>query len=448
MIDALRARQVSPDELLQAHLCQIERVNPKINAFANVAASASKPIFATSSAAQAGPLAGIPFTAKDSFDVKGHATLCGSVFRSTHRADRNAASIRRMLHAGAVFLGKTNCPEFLSNWETDNHLAGRTSNPWNLELTPGGSSGGESAAIASFCSPAGLGSDGGGSIRWPAHCTGISGLKPTPGRVSAAGHYPVISHPGGLLGVAGPMARSVDDLSLVFSALTGYDVDDPFSIPFVPPRPATDGLKVGVLDAYPLQPACRAAFDLAARLLGQQFATDRFPDFPLDRAHDCWFFFFVRLRSAAVSKLIGSREHQAHWTGLELHHMVSDQPEPSGTDVVEQLALRDRLRSAFLRQLQKFPVVLAPVASITAFPHRTRTFATEKGDIGYLDALKPLTFANLFGLPALALPMVVQDGVPAGVQLVAAPYQEEMLLSIGRQLEQARGSLPAPPIQS
>src|SRR5439155_19652062 len=109
---------------------------------------------------------------------------------------------------GAIVLGKTNCPEFLANYETDNFITGRTNNPWNLELTPGGSSGGEAAAISSFCSAGGVGSDGGGSIRIPAHCCGIAGLKPTPGRVSGAGHFPAMGNPGGLLGVAGPLART------------------------------------------------------------------------------------------------------------------------------------------------------------------------------------------------------------------------------------------------
>src|SRR5207237_2560768 len=117
----------------------------------------------------------------------------------------------------------TNCPEFLLNYETDNHTTGRTNNPWDLERTAGGSSGGESAAISSFCSAGGIGSDGGGSVRIPAHFCGIAALKPTPGRVSAAGHFAVISQRGGLLGVAGPMARTAADVQLLFEALAGYD---------------------------------------------------------------------------------------------------------------------------------------------------------------------------------------------------------------------------------
>jgi amidase len=270
-------------------------------------------------------------------------------------------------------------------------------------------------------------------------------LKPTTGRVSGAGHFPLMSNPGGLLGAAGPMARSVDDLSILFPILAGYDLEDPFSVPFTPPQLIASPNNIGVLDDFPLHPACRGALVRAAALLVQLgFPIEPFPEFPIDRAHDCWFFFFASLAAPFTHELMGKREHQAHWTGLELYQMVRDRPEPTGKDVVEQLAFRDRLRGAFLRELQHFPVVLAPVSSAIAFPHRTRTFETDRGEVGYLDAMKPLTFVNLFGLPSLTLPMVLVDGVPAGVQLIAAPYQEESLLSLGKQLEEARGPLPAP----
>src|SRR5580692_3454782 len=158
------------------------------------------------------------------------------------------------------------------NYETDNRLIGPTSNPWNRERTAGGSSGGESAAIAAGISMGGMGSDAGGSIRWPAHCCGIAGLKPTPGRVSAAGHYPVISHPGGLLGVAGPMARTAADVRLLFTVLAGYDSQDPFSAPVPVLTPDVTGLRIGLMEQFgdvPVQPEMRGAVRKAARTLEQ-----------------------------------------------------------------------------------------------------------------------------------------------------------------------------------
>src|SRR5690606_4937318 len=143
-------------------------------------------------------------------------------------ASVDSTAVKRLRSAGGIILGKTNCAEFLGNWETDNYITGRTNNPWNFSHTAGGSSGGESAAISAFFSAGGVGSDGGGSVRVPAHFCGIAGLKPTPGRIPATGHFPEISHPGGLLGVAGPMARTVKDVRMLFDVLAGYDPLDPF----------------------------------------------------------------------------------------------------------------------------------------------------------------------------------------------------------------------------
>src|SRR5579862_5983747 len=275
MAGMVRDRAVSPVELVESHLAQIAAQNPRLNAFVVVLAEEARAAarlaeIAVMRGASLGLLHGVPVTVKDSFDVAGLPTLCGSKFRLGHRAAEDAAAVARMRGAGAIVLGKTNCPEFLSNYETDNYLTGRSNNPWDLERTPGGSSGGESAAIASFCSAGGIGSDGGGSVRIPAHFCGIAALKPTPGRVSAAGHFPRIANPGGLLGVAGPMARNAQDLQRLFSVLAGYDTQDPFSAPVPLRAPAMDGLKIGLMEQFydvPLQPAMRRAVAAAARAI-------------------------------------------------------------------------------------------------------------------------------------------------------------------------------------
>src|SRR5580658_639201 len=255
MAGMVRDRAVSPVELVESHLAQIAAQNPRINAFVMVLedearAAAKLAESAVMHGEALGLLHGIPVTVKDSFDMAGLPTLCGSRFRLGHKAAEDATAVARLRAAGAIILGKTNTPELLSSYETDNFITGRTNNPWNLERTPGGSSGGEAAAIAAFCSPGGIGSDGGGSIRIPAHFCGIAGLKPTPGRVSAAGHFPLIAHPGGLLGVAGPMARSAQDVRLLFSVLAGYDTQDPFSAPVPVRAPVMDGLKVGLMEQF------------------------------------------------------------------------------------------------------------------------------------------------------------------------------------------------------
>ena len=241
MAGMVRDRAVSPVELVESHLAQIAAQNPRINAFVAVFDEAARAAAGDAEAAvmhgePLGLLHGVPVTVKDSFDMAGLPTLCGSRFRTGHKAAQDATAVARLRAEGAIILGKTNTPEFLSTFESDNFITGRTNNPWNLDRTPGGSSGGEAAAIASFCSAGGIGSDGGGSIRIPAHFCGIAGLKPTPGRISGSGHFPLITNPGGMLSVVGPLARTAEDLRLLFAALAGYDSQDPFSAP-VPLRP-------------------------------------------------------------------------------------------------------------------------------------------------------------------------------------------------------------------
>src|SRR5579871_4104437 len=256
MSELIRARKLSPVELMDAHLKQIEKHNPQINAFIRIL---EEPARAAAQAAEralssAGPilppLHGIPVSIKDSFNIAGVPTTSGSRFFADSKPARDATGVTRLKQAGAIPIGKTNCPEFLSNYESDNFVTGRTNNPWDLERTPGGSSGGEAAAIALYCSAGGIGSDGGGSIRIPAHFCGIAGLKPTPGRVSAAGCFPPICNPVGPVSVAGPMARSAQDVRLLFAAVAGYDDQDPFSAP-VPLRvPVVADLTIGVMEQF------------------------------------------------------------------------------------------------------------------------------------------------------------------------------------------------------
>src|ERR1700732_4194450 len=222
LAELIRAREVSPVEVVQAHLDRIKAVNPKINAIvivADDALNAAKPAeAAVMSGEELGPLHGVPFTVKDSIDTAGVLTQRGSPIFKGRVPDTDATSVARLKKAGGILLAKTNLPEF-SYWiESDNLLTGRSNNPWDLERTPGGSSGGESAAIAAGMSPLGLGTDLAISVRGPAAQTGIVSLKATHGRIPMTGIWPRVPR---RFWHVGPMARTVRDLALAFSELAG-----------------------------------------------------------------------------------------------------------------------------------------------------------------------------------------------------------------------------------
>src|SRR5882762_9829965 len=296
----IRRKVISPVEVARAHLERIERLNPKLNAFVDCQPEA---VLAQARAAEnailrgdgLGPLHGVPLSIKSAIDVAGHRCEAGTRLRAGHIAAEDAPLVARLRAAGAVILGVTNTPELLMAWETDNLLYGRTNNPWDLSRTAGGSSGGEAAAIASGCSAGGVGSDGGGSIRVPAHFSGICGLKPTPGRIPATGHYPNSVGPFALLGVVGPMARTVGDLKVLFEVMQGPDYGDPSSAP-VPVRwPGEDELKkirVGYFEddgRTPVTAETRAAVESAAQALRRAgFKVERFRPEGLELARQLW----------------------------------------------------------------------------------------------------------------------------------------------------------------
>jgi Asp-tRNA(Asn)/Glu-tRNA(Gln) amidotransferase A subunit family amidase len=432
MASLARSGAVSSQELIEAHLARIEQVNPHFNAFTMVLADQAR-----ASARRAdqglkmGPLHGVPVTVKDSFEVAGLPTRLGSYFTPEAPAAEDSAVVQRLRRAGAIVLGKTNTPEFLGAYETDNFVTGRTNNPWNVERTPGGSSG----------------SDGGGSIRVPAHFCGIAGLKPTPGRISLIGHLPPEGAAG--IAVAGPMARSVADVRLLFEVLTGYDDRDPLSAPVELRAPTIDGVRVGVFETFydvPVQAAVRRAVTEAAALLaGLGFAVDSFRPEGLERASNLWSFFFAELPARASKARIAGRESEAHWTYTENLGRLLERPPASGWQVIESLAARDRMRRMLVQQMRNVPFLLMPVSSVVAFPHRERSFATEGKNVGLFQAMMPVTVFNLLGLPALTVPVTLDEqGMPVGVQIVGRPWEEEALLELGVALETARGPFEGP----
>src|SRR6516225_8982588 len=321
-LDRYRNRQTSPVEVITAHLDRIRRLQPKLNAFVHLdAESALARARSLESSILTGeplkPLAGIPLTVKSSLDVVGWPCPAGSLLRKNNIPSTDAPLVTRLESAGAILLGNTNTPEFLMAYETDNLLTGKTSNPWNLRCSAGGSSGGEAAAIAAGCSMGGVGSDGGGSIRVPAHFCGICGLKPTPGRIPITGHFPSAAGAFGWIGVVGPMARTIADVRALFEIMAGPDAGDAHSAP-VPSHSYSEkdlqATRIGVLESSALRNATsetRAAVDGAAKLLSNHgFAVEPFELHGLDRALELWWFFFGPVIAHLLNAKLSGHESQ------------------------------------------------------------------------------------------------------------------------------------------
>ncbi|MBI3208006.1 MAG: amidase [Candidatus Solibacter usitatus] len=428
----IRERELDARELLAAHLRRIDEVNPQVNAFVRVLKEHDF------DSLPQGPLHGVPVTIKDGFDVEGLPTLAGSRFRESHVAACDAPSVARLRQAGAVLLGKTNVPELLSSYETDNFVTGRTNNPANLECTPGGSSGGEAAAIASYCSPGGIGSDGGGSIRVPAHFCGIAGFKPTHRIISGRGQFPGAVPPVGMMASPGPMARNVADVRLLFDVLRGVDAFDSMSTA-LPETQFPAKVRIGVLRQFygvPVHPAIAGAVEKAASALSKLgFEVVEFSLQGQERAPNVWAFFFGELAAFNTRGYLAGREADAHWT---LTENLREAPAPDAVALLAQFAERERLRSSMLRQMEDVPFLLMPPGSIPAFRHRERRWSIGEKKVSLFPAMALVTMWNLFGFPALAMPASkTAEGLPAGVQIVGRPFSDRHVLEIGERLERA-----------
>jgi len=462
--DLVRTRSVSPVEVVEAHLAQIERVNSKLNAYVQVdtegalqaARSAAQDI---ASGKEIGPLHGVPVSIKSSIEVAGLRCEAGTKLRVGHVAQTDAPLVQRLRAAGAIVLGTTNTPEFLMAWETDNLLYGRTNNPWDLSRTSGGSSGGEAAAIASGCSAGGVGSDGGGSVRVPAHFCGICGLKPTPGRIPATGHYPQSVGPFALLGVVGPLARSIGDLKLLFEVLQGPDIGDPSASPVPVHWPEwavkTTAAKprIGYFEddgRTPVTPETRAAVRRAADLLQKAgFEVEPFCPDGLDKARELWWDFFGIAGAMLLGPLLKGREGELSRILREFNDWVAKEPPHTAQSLLNSWIQRDMVRMLVFEQMQRFPVLLCPVASVPAFKHGERNWKIDAKTVHYLDAWSYCEWFNLLGTPSVVLPVSKSnDGLPIGVQLVTQPWQEEIALAVAELLERERGPWAGPALQA
>ncbi len=445
----IAARLISPLELAEEHIAQIERLNPQLNALVDFDAERvrSQARALERASGKPGLLHGLPMTVKASIAVAGYRCETGSLLNQGNIPTQDAVVVDRMRKAGAVVLGTTNCPEFLMAYETDNRLYGPTSNPWDLSRSAGGSSGGEAAAIAAGLSAGGLGSDGGGSVREPAHFTGICALKPTSGRIPPSGHLPPCVGPFALLGAIGPMARTVADVSLFFETLCGQDDADPNSVPVAFQHPTSDSLKsipIGYFEddgLVPVTPESRQAVQAAVRSLrAQGFRVEWYCPQALEDAHKLWWTLFVRCGAMLFDPVIAGHEALLSPTFQGFLDIARKQPPLTGTEMLQAWTDCDVVRARLLHEMRRFPILLSPVCSVPAFRHGERAWDVEGQQVAYLDAMRYTQWSNLLGAPAAVVPVGrSNDGLPIGVQIAGRPYEDEVVLGIAAAVDREFG---------
>ena len=451
----VRTKKVSPVEVVAAHLERIEVLQPKLKAFVHLDAEA-----AMEQARHAeetllrggalGPLLGVPVTLKSCIDVAGWPCPAGSLLRKDYIAEVDATLAARLRAAGAILLGNTNTPEFLMAYETDNLISGKTSNPWDLSRSAGGSSGGEAAAIASGCSAGGVGSDGGGSVRVPAHFCGICALKPTPGRIPATGHFPAGVGAFSWIGVVGPMARTIADVRALFEVMAGPDPGDALSAP-VPLASVNDaqvkGLRVGLLESDALGKA-DSETAAAVRKAGSDLAAQGFVVEPirlqgLGRAIELWWFFFGPTIAHLFQPIVAGQENKL--SRIFREYMQFAEGQVTVDALLGACAERDLLRANILRQMRDVPILLSPVSTTTAFLHGEGTWRPGAEQC-YRDTMRFSQWLNLTGFPGASVPVGVSaEGLPIGVQVIGRPHEEELVLAVAERIENGRAAWQPPP---
>jgi Asp-tRNA(Asn)/Glu-tRNA(Gln) amidotransferase A subunit family amidase len=456
----VRRRDITATEVLEAHLEQIQTQNPILNAVVTLAsdqarAQAARIDQALASGIDPGPLAGVPFTVKDLIATRGIRSTAGSLILADHVPSWGATAVDRLSAAGAVLVGKANCPEFGLALHTRNRLFGQTLSPLGPGLSPAGSSGGDAAAVASGMAAFGIGTDYGGSIRVPAHCTGLAALRPTPGLVPGTGQLPFQPGPAPVppstsslqarLQTIGPIARRVPDLWPLLRAMAGPDGIDGNAVPVPLGRPGRVNVKdlpVAWCDGdgrYPVREDVVAVVESAARALsglGVPVAACRPPG--LDRAEDVY---------AALRGIEGLPEHQALAAGREpeltdyVREWMAAAAAPASPPADERglrglTAAADAIRAEVGAFMRERPIVLLPVASVPAFPLAADTFPVDGQVLTGLQIESCCRAVTLLRLPATVVRCgYSREGLPVGVQVVGRPFHDAETIAVAAALE-------------
>jgi amidase len=443
----IRKRDLSPVEVVEAHLQRIAEVNPKLNAIVTLAPDAIEKAREAEAAVirgdVLGSLHGVPVTIKDTIETAGLRTTSGSALRSEFVPDCDAPAVARLKAVGAIILGKTNTAEMAMDYDTENPVFGRGVNPYNSQLTTGGSSGGEAAAIATCMSPGGIGSDLAGSIRIPAHFCGIAGLKPTVGRVPGEGQFPPSTGPYSLGATIGPMARGISDLRLLFNALAGIETRE---------APTDDSIRGAQVAFYtddgvaPVTAETRQAVEAAAQALAAaKLIVNEVRPPGVERGHDLWLKLFSRASVVQLRNVYAGHEDKGGDFVRWRLATADDTPPPSLDDYIASWLERDRLRARLVEWMKQTPLILAPVGATPAYEHGTHKLTVSDQTISTFRAFSYSQTFNVFDLPVVVVPAGSSaEGLPIGVQVIGRPFAEESVLAAAAIIEDALGGWRPP----
>lgn len=439
LVQLIRQKEVSPVAVVDQYLLRIEDLNPKLNAIVTLAPDLRERARLAEAAVLRGDglgqLHGLPVTIKDTIETAGLLSTSGSALRADYVPATDASAVARLKSAGAIVLGKTNPAEMAMDYNADNPVFGRTVNPHDASRNPGGSSGGEAAAIASFMSPAGLGTDLAGSIRIPAHFCGIAGLKPSTGRVPGEGQFPPSTGPYSLGAVIGPMARSVEDLELLFSVLTGVEQVLVSAESLRGKRVAwytDDGIA-------PVTDETRTAVKTAALALADaELVVEESRPPGIELGYDLWMQLFSRASVVQLRKVYQGQEETGGAFVRWRLATADDTPAPTLDQYIQSWMNRDRLREELLNWMRDVPLLVTPVGAIAAPEHDTLKVTVKGTKLGMFRAFSYAQTFNVFDLPVVCVPAGrSSDGMPIGVQIVGRPFEESMVLAAAKIVESA-----------
>jgi len=444
---AIRSGQASSREVIEAHLRRIEAVNPAVNGVTVVLgeqalAAANAADHAVAGGGELRALHGVPFTVKENIDLAGTATTQGIKALAGAVPDHDAPHVARLRAAGAIPIGHTNCPDLGIRWHADSELWGETINPWDRCRTPGGSSGGEAAALATGMTPLGVGGDLGGSLRWPAQCCGICSLKPTLGRIPRGttiepADLPIANQ---LMMVEGPLARRVADLRAAFELMAGPSWRDPWTVPapLRGPEPAWPVRVAVVTDpagqgtSSQVQDGVREA---AAALADAGYAVEEAEPPSIDAAARAWLDILtsaeMRLGWQIISPLCGDD------TNRFMSELFEAAGAPGPATAVQTFMIRQSVLRAWGRFQEHHPLILAPV--FTAVPWERGRDLTTTGVAEILRGMRMAVAVNALGLPAVTLPVGTGGGLPRSVQVIGPRYREDLCLDAAGALEDRTG---------